>query len=135
MSTSAVSSTDYWKTATSTSTSTTSSSLDFDSFLSLLVTELQYQDPTEPVSTTEYVSQMAQLSMIQQLDTINNSVDAYRAYSLIGKEVSYETTDSATGTTSTQTGTVESVITQSSGVYLVIDGSKIAVSSIVEVSG
>ena len=36
------------------------SALGKDEFLNLLVTQLQYQDPLEPSSDTEFIAQMAQ---------------------------------------------------------------------------
>ncbi|MCD4828522.1 MAG: flagellar hook capping protein [Candidatus Cloacimonetes bacterium] len=44
-------------------------SMDKDDFLLLLVTQLQYQDPLEPVSNSEMAAQLAQYS---QLETLNN---------------------------------------------------------------
>ncbi len=131
MSTSAITSTSSSNTSTTTSSSS-NTLIDFESFLSLLTTELKYQDPTEPVSSTEFVSQMAQLSSLTQLNNINNSLGSSQAYSLLGKTVSYQTTDSS-GNTVTVSGTVDSVVTSSGSSYLVIDGTKVELSSIVQV--
>ena len=43
-------------------------------FLTSFLTELQNQDPTDPVSTTEFASQMAQYSMIEQQLTTNSDL-------------------------------------------------------------
>jgi flagellar basal-body rod modification protein FlgD len=71
-------------TAATTSTSSTSSSSsssnglstnDLEStFLNLLVTELQNQDPTQPVDPTEMVSQMVSLNQLDQLISINQTL-------------------------------------------------------------
>lgn len=138
MSTSSVTETNWWKTPTTTQTTTktgTSKLADFDTFLKLLTTELQYQDPTDPVSNTEYVSQMAQMSSLQQLQTIGISVNASSAYSMIGREVAYQNTDSVTGDIEVLAGTVQSVTIQNNTVYLYIDGVKVSFDSIVEVGG
>ena len=134
MSTSSVSS--YWKTPTTTaadSTSTGTSSLDFQDFVELLATELKYQDPQDPVSSTEYVAQLAQFGALDKLNTIGNSVDAYQAYDLIGKSVTYATTD-ATGATASATGTVDSVTIKSGTAYLNIGSTQIALSSVSKVA-
>lgn len=138
MSTSSVSSTTtYWKTPTTTTTdssgTTGAGSLDFESFVELLAAELKYQDPQDPVSSTEYVAQMAQFASLDKLNTIGNSMDAYQAYSLIGKSVTYETTDSS-GSTTKATGTVDSVTIKNSTPYLNIGSTQIELSSVVSVS-
>lgn len=120
-------------TTTSTTSSTNNNLSDFDSFVQLLATELQYQDPTDPVSSTEYVSQMAQMSSLQQLQTIGAGIDAYTAYSMIGKTATYETTDSS-GATTTGTGTVQSVTTKNSKTYLNIGGTQVELAAVVGVS-
>lgn len=118
---------------TSNTTSTTSStSLDSDSFLQLLAAELKYQDPSEPVSATEYVSQMAQISSLSQLSTINTAVNNAAAYSMIGQEATYSTTNTA-GDTVTGTGTVQSVIVSGSNTYVNVGGSIVDLASIIQV--
>ena len=65
----------YWSTPTTVDSSTSSTGSDSlgtaDSFLKILATELQYQDPTEPVSNTEYVAQLAQFNSLQQLSAMS----------------------------------------------------------------
>jgi len=45
-----------------------------DDFLSLLVTQLQYQDPLEPVKDQEFIAQLAQFSQLEQLENMNSSL-------------------------------------------------------------
>ena len=40
---------------------------DFDSFLTLLTTQLKNQDPTDPVDTTEFTNQLVQFASVEQL--------------------------------------------------------------------
>ena len=42
-----------------------SSTLDVNDFLSLLVTEMQYQDPLEPTDNSQYIAQMATFSQVE----------------------------------------------------------------------
>lgn len=138
MSTSSVSGTDWWISPTTTSTTSTTSNsssneINFDDFLQLLVTELQNQDPTEPVSNTEYVSQMAQISSMQQIGAISECVSSYQAYSLLGKTVCYQTYDSS-GNTTTETGTVESVVRSNNTTYLSVNNTLIGLDSLLEVA-
>jgi flagellar basal-body rod modification protein FlgD len=53
---------------------TSASSLQ-DTFLNLLVTELQNQDPTSPVDPTAMVGQMVSLNQLDQLMSINTTLD------------------------------------------------------------
>ncbi|MBN2897922.1 MAG: hypothetical protein JXO44_04015 [Clostridia bacterium] len=47
--------------------------LDKDAFLKLMTTQLQYQNPLEPMDNKEMIAQMAQFSSVEQL---NNLVSA-----------------------------------------------------------
>jgi flagellar basal-body rod modification protein FlgD len=42
-------------------------------FLRLLTTQLQYQNPLDPISNVEFLGQMAQFSNLQQLINLNNN--------------------------------------------------------------
>ena len=44
-----------------------------DAFLQLLVTQLQNQDPLDPVDDKEFISQMAQFSALEQMQNLNTS--------------------------------------------------------------
>lgn len=65
-------------TSTTNNSSTTSNGLSANNlqstFLNLLVTELQNQDPTQPVDPTEMVSQMVSLNQLDQLISINQTL-------------------------------------------------------------
>ncbi len=64
--------TTYGKTEkASNSTSTNSnSSLNKDAFLQLLVTQMQYQDPLDPQDNSQYLSQLAQFSSLEQMTNV-----------------------------------------------------------------
>lgn len=71
-----------------------SATLEYDAFLKLLVAELQNQDPTEPMNSSEYVAQLASFSSVEQSVRINDKLDALmttiafsQADGLIGKTV------------------------------------------------
>ena len=52
-----------------------SSNLGKDDFLNLLVTQLRYQDPLEPMQDSDLVAQLAQFSSLEKLSNINTSLD------------------------------------------------------------
>ena len=74
------------------------SNLDKDSFLLLMVTQLKYQDPLNPMEDTEYIAQLAQFSSLEQLTNLNTGMESLtaatnnqqmiNATSYIGKQVS-----------------------------------------------
>jgi flagellar basal-body rod modification protein FlgD len=45
-----------------------------DAFLKLLLTQLQHQDPTQPMKDTEFIAQLAQFSQLEKLTDISQSV-------------------------------------------------------------
>lgn len=84
--------------------------LDFQSLLSIILTQLTYQDPLKPVDNFQFVSQLAQFSQLQQSQTLNDQVTnllaaqaATQATSLLGRTI-----DVATETT-TLSGQVQGV--------------------------
>ncbi|WP_059172702.1 flagellar hook capping FlgD N-terminal domain-containing protein [Bacillus sp. FJAT-27445] len=48
-----------------------------EAFLKILVTQLKHQDPTQPQKDGEFIGQMAQLSVLEQLSNLNKSLTAY----------------------------------------------------------
>ena len=111
-----------------------------DAFLGLLVTQLANQDPLNPMSNEDFISQMAQLQSLEQLMSISKSFENMgrsqeigSASALIGLEVT-AMDDSETSTTGTITGVVESVSIVDGKARLVIDGKKIPMELVQEVS-
>ncbi len=71
-----------------------------DDFLKLLISQIQYQDPLNPMDSTEFTSQLAQFSQLEQLTQANGnleelmkyqaSINNAQAISLIGKDIKVE---------------------------------------------
>ena len=69
--------------------------LNYDLFLRLLVAEMKNQDPTEPKDTSQYLSQLASFSAVEQgvntnkkLDSLMTAMQLSQADSLIGRALS-----------------------------------------------
>jgi flagellar basal-body rod modification protein FlgD len=115
--------------AGTTEPSNPNASLGQDDFLKLMIAQLQAQNPLQPASNTEYLSQLATFTELEQMTNLANAGELSGALQLIGHQVSY--TD-AKGTT--DTGTVESVQTTSKGTTVTIGGEAgIAESSVTEI--
>jgi flagellar basal-body rod modification protein FlgD len=104
-----------------------------DQFLRLLVTQLQNQDPLSPMDSTNFTSQLAQFSSLEQLTSINEGLETLAAsqnslqnayiVNLIGKEVGYEGT-AANGAATTLYGKVTGVSYDTKGTCFIVDGTK-----------
>ncbi len=103
-------------------TSSASNDMDKDAFLQLLVAQMKYQDPLEPTSNTEYISQYAQFSQVEQMQNMAGSMDLQRASQLVGKEVYIKTTGSD-GETRYVQGKVDYVVYENGKAYLSINES------------
>lgn len=57
-------------------TTTGTTELDKDAFLRLLTTQMQYQDPLDPMSNEEFVAQLAQFSSLEELQNISGGLDS-----------------------------------------------------------
>lgn len=80
------------------------STLGKDAFLKILITQLQNQDPTQPLDDKEFIAQMAQFSTLEQMQNMNTAMlslldSQYQTQlmsytSFVGKEVKWhEITD------------------------------------------
>jgi flagellar basal-body rod modification protein FlgD len=96
--------------------------MDKDAFLQLLVAQMKYQDPLQPTSNTEYISQYAQFSQVEQMNNMAASMDLQRASQLVGKEVYVKTTGS-NGETKYVQGKVDYVVYENNKAFLSINES------------
>jgi len=84
-----------------------------DKYLKLLVTQLRYQDPQNPMQNHEFAAQMAQFSSLEQMTKMNSSMDKFinsakmgESYVMLGKEVSWYDT----GTHEMSKGVVQAIV-------------------------
>ncbi len=123
-------------TATAASSAASSATtVDYNSFLKLMIAELQNQDPTSPQDPTQYLSQIASFSQVEQQTNTNNKLDAMLTANSLGQAdgvIGYTVT-SADGQTS---GVVSSVTLGSGGALTatLTNGTTLALGSGVKVS-
>lgn len=109
--------------ATSSSKEKTNNNLDKEDFLNLLVAQMKYQDPLQPQSNTEYVSQLATFTQVEATENMAHTAESLEAGGLIGKTVIMRPTNSVTGETSDVVGVVDYMMKEGSNIYLAINGS------------
>jgi flagellar basal-body rod modification protein FlgD len=73
------------------------SQLDYNSFLTLLVAQLKFQDPTQPADSAQYIAQLATFSNVEQsiksnakLDQLMTEFALSQANGVIGRTVTSE---------------------------------------------
>jgi flagellar basal-body rod modification protein FlgD len=95
-------------------------SLDYNSFLTLLIAQMKNQDPTKPTDPSQFISQLASFSGVEQaiktnnkLDTLMTSLALTQAEGFIGRTVA-----SADGSVQ---GTVAGIRVISGGAVAILD--------------
>ena len=111
-----------------------SNSLTETDFLQLLTTQLQNQDPLQPMSNTAFIAQMATFSQLSAQDTLNSDFSNYSqtqaitgAQSYIGQTV---TVSGAAENAAGATGTVTGVTVSNGAPQLTINGISYSVSDV-----
>ena len=135
-------------TTPTTSVTNNSQTLGKDDFLKLLLTQLQYQDPLEPMEDKDFIAQMAQFSSLEQTNNLTTTLTTFikqqeslieslttnsvasQASDLLGKEVKGK--DDA-GTE--YTGFVKSFTISQNEVTLILkDGTKLPLENVYQVN-
>lgn len=113
---------------------TGSSTLGKDQFLKILMTQLQNQDPMQPMEDKEFIAQMAQFSSVEQLMNISTQLTAMNqslgsVSGLIGKQITW--TDAETKLP--KSGNVESIVVSSGVQYAVVGKERIALTEVTQI--
>lgn len=103
-----------------------------ETFLSLLVAEMTNQDPMEPTSNTEFVTQMAQFTSLQYSKDAATYAQSNYASSLVGKTVTAQKMDGSDVVT--KTGVVDSVMKSGDSYTIKIDGVSFDISKVTSIS-
>lgn len=99
-----------------------SSGIDSEAFLTLLVAEMQNQDPLEPTSNTEWVSQYATFTQVSEIQNIGHDMAGMKAQDLVGQYVIMKVTGND-GNTDYVSGKVDYVVYEEGDAFLSIDDS------------
>ena len=91
---------------------------------------MQYQDPLEPTSNTDYVAQMATFSQLEATLSMSETEENTMASSLVGKQVILKVTSETTGATSYVDGRVDYVMYENGEVYLSVNDGLYPMSSL-----
>lgn len=124
-------------TDTTSTTSTDNSIMGSEEFLKLLTVQLSNQDPFEPMSDTEFISQMANFSSLEQMNTLSSNFSSFSArqeqlssQAFLGKVATIND-----GSEEGVSGTVSSVSIDADGsIKVTIDGTQYDSSLITSVS-
>lgn len=108
-------------------------SLGKDAFLNLLVTQLRYQNPLDPLKDGEFIGQMSQFSTLEGIQQLNASFaemltlqQLTQGANLLGKSVVYE----KPGSTILGRGVVEAVTMDGGKLSLRVDGKDVSLGQI-----
>jgi flagellar basal-body rod modification protein FlgD len=104
-----------------------------DQYLTLLITQMQNQNPMDPMSNDQMASQLAALSQLEQVEDMNDKFDKVlsatqmeQASQLIGDSVVYR----PDGAEADMTGTVKGAQVKDGEVYLNVSGHEVKIEDI-----
>lgn len=101
-----------------------------NTFLTLLLTQLKNQDPMNPQDSSQFVSQLASFSSLEQMTQVNSKMETVlenSVVSLIGQTVTVADSSSQSGFSQ---GTVSGIVYYSDGPAVVINGNQFPLSAI-----
>lgn len=114
------------------STKKDNSVLTSNDFLKLFIKELQSQDFSSPMDSSEMMNQITQFSNMQMMQSMANFSKSSYAVSLIGKSVSVSTTDDL-GQAKTVSGTIDRVALDGEDYVFYIGKDKFSIDQITEI--
>ena len=95
--------------------------LDRHAFLQLLITQMQHQDPLNPMDDRDFMAQMAQFSALEQMINLNTSFQQSQAFTMIGRTAEFGMFHPITGEWLEDTGLVTAVNRRGSEVFLAVE--------------
>lgn len=107
--------------------------MDKDMFMQLLVAQLQYQDPMNPMDNQEMLAQLAQFTSLEQMKNVADVGQKQYAQQMIGKYVSYNYKDETSGAMNYLIGKVDYIKQKGSDVLIGIGEHEVKIPDIKEV--
>ncbi len=104
-----------------------------DAFLKLLITQLKYQDPLNPMEDREFIAQLAQFSTLELMQNLSNDFTSMKAMGLIDKMVYAEKRAENSAGVIPVYGKVEGVSVVNGKVTLHVNGYDIALDEVKEI--
>jgi len=111
-----------------------SSELDKNAFLTLLITQMKYQDPLNPTEDKEFLAQMAQFTSLEQMQNMNKLTGQSQAFNLVGKTVMGTSYNAETMKYTDFEGRVANAVIKGGEAYLVVNGLEVKLSEVSRVS-
>lgn len=109
---------------------TSANTLGPDSFLTLLMAQLQHQDPTNPMDTQAMVTQLSTIQMVAENRAARQSQEFTQATSLLGRQVTWQDAD----TGANATGQVSGVVRDGSETHLLVGSATISLGQVLTVA-
>ncbi|MGG1551142.1 flagellar hook capping FlgD N-terminal domain-containing protein [Paenibacillus ferrarius] len=105
-----------------------------DDFLKILITQLQNQDPTQPLQDKEFIAQMAQFTSVEQLTNMASEMKLMRqslgfVSGLIGKSITWTDIDSS-GASVESSGIVDSITFKDGNQYANVGGKEVSLDKV-----
>lgn len=110
-----------------------SDTLGQDAFLTLMVEQMKNQDFMSPTDNSEYIAQMAQFSMVQEIQQMNYYTNATYATSLVGKTVVTGAIDESSNKIVSSTGVVTGLKMNGTSFEIIVEGKSYQLNNIMEV--
>ena len=107
-----------------------------DAFLRLLIAQLQFQDPLNPMDDRDFIAQLAQFSALEEMQNMTSMLSQSKAFSMVGQIVHARHFNETANRFDDVFGVVTSVIMRNGVPQLEIDGERtVPLNSIQEVAG
>lgn len=110
-----------------------SSDLSIEDFFTLMIAELKNQDFTDPVDSSQYVTQLAQFATMQQMQNLAYYSKTNYVMGLVGKDVTVASL-SLGGKVNSQSGTVEKITLSGDDYEIYVNGNAYSLSQIMSVN-